>query len=66
MAGGGVKLTPHLHLVPKLGMSGAIPQLPYNLCLHGVQRHDFTFPAYLADANALDVFLTVHHELTIY
>jgi hypothetical protein len=36
-----VKLTIHVPLVPRLRMSGATPPLPS--CLHGMNRHNFTF-----------------------
>jgi hypothetical protein len=34
-SGRGVKLTTHLHLVPKLRMCGAIPQLIHSFAWHG-------------------------------
>jgi hypothetical protein len=36
-----MKLTTHLHTVPGLGMSGAVPS--FSLRLHRVQRDNFTF-----------------------
>jgi len=41
-----VKLTTHLHLVPKSGMRGVIPPLPNTPLRHGTQlkhRENFTF-----------------------
>jgi hypothetical protein len=37
-----MKLTILLHLMPRLRISGDIPLLP-SVCLHGVDREDFTF-----------------------
>ena len=37
-----MRLTTHLYLVPRLGMSGAIPLLPPTR-LHGVDRGKFAF-----------------------
>ena len=36
-----MKLTSHLHVVPKLIMEGAKPRGPPPICLHGADKEDF-------------------------
>jgi len=58
-----VALTAHLHLAPKLRISGVIP-LPPPTCLHGVDRDNVTFASAVSPSTSADatrVARTVTH-----